>query len=250
MKYFDGTSCVNRLLEFDKPCSTYTDMCVTPMYCDATEGCKCFGYYYFDPSLGTCVDMHTTKVGPCSSHHHCRSDLNLECDFTTSICDCKSGYTWSASQLACKKTYTGTCNANTDCNLDESLICLRSTTSLCNCPDTSVLLKCDCTRTTTVEKYWDLTLSEPKCVDALPYLSECSFDYECKTKIEKTKCLNGKCDCETPGGWKASISQCKKCNTNDVYLGELCYHLSTSTEDLDDTCEDFPDVGLFQTITV
>ncbi|CAF1114690.1 unnamed protein product, partial [Brachionus calyciflorus] len=233
-KYFTGFSCQTRVEEFESCLNnglTFDDKCRSPMYCDSVNGCKCVGYYYFDEVIGNCVDMVATSGGKCEKLHHCRTDLKLECDLTNKKCVCQTGYTWSATQKECKLTYLTNvmCGSNSDCNLSEDLVCLTSLTNSCNCPTLSQLRRCDCVRTTSMETYWDDSLSIPKCVPAKVYSSECTESYECKTKIEKTMCIDEKCDCEQPGGWLAAQNICKKCKTNDIFFGTKCYHFSTGT---------------------
>lgn len=231
-KYFDGSECVPRVGEF-YDCS-FDDMCLSPMFCQATSRkCTCDTYYYFDYLISNCVEQHSYLEGPCSSDHHCRQDRLLFCSLN-GICQCLGDHTWSSSANTCKLTYSkGECTTNSHCNLDEGLVCYRPTMFFeCNCPTGSQNLKCDCPRTSSNEMYWD-SLST-KCIEAKTYEEECFNLYECKHITQKLICdqVDKICACEEPGGWIASRNVCKKCKDGDLFFdfSGLCYHFETENK--------------------
>lgn len=229
--YFDGTNCVDRLEEFSA--CFYDDMCKAPMNCDPVDGCKCSKDYFYSKFNQNCVEKITSEIGWCESDDHCQEDLHLECDLNLKICKCSSSYTWSSSQNSCQMTYSyGKCSSDTECNLSEGLICFSNSYDACDCPAKSAKEYCDCPRNDVKEMYWDSSLDYPQCVLAKVYKEECNKDYECRINIEKTLCINEKCECEEPGGWLASLNICKKCNDNDLFFEPegLCYHFSTTTK--------------------
>ncbi|RNA11843.1 prion-like-(Q N-rich) domain-bearing 25 [Brachionus plicatilis] len=238
-KYFNGVNCIDRVGELIS--CTYDDMCKIPMYCDSNDGCKCLGDYFFSTLYESCIEKISSQIGLCEANHHCRTDLNLECDLSTNMCKCMTSYTWSSSQNSCELTYTkGECDSDSDCNLSEGLVCYDQSYYSCDCPTSSVRDFCDCPRSNAQEMYWDSSLASPQCVVAKAYLEECSNDFECRTNIEKTKCINQVCSCEEPGGWLPASQICKKCNNGDIFFDTegLCYHFSTDQKDGDDVDDD------------
>ncbi|RNA20844.1 prion-like-(Q N-rich) domain-bearing 25 [Brachionus plicatilis] len=232
LQYYDGSQCHDRVGEFST--CAYDDMCLLPMFCSSSN-CTCDIYYFFNATISNCQEQHFPE-GVCSSNHHCREDKLLLCDAGT--CKCPTGHSWSSTSQICKLTYSfGTCSQSSDCNSNEELACATNTN--CNCPNTSTINHCDCYRDLTKEMYWDASTS--KCVDALVFGGSCSDDYQCKTMIELTKCIDEKCDCEQVGGF-ASWNQCKKCEDGDYYYNDKCYFFSIasdtkSREDAKNNCD-------------
>lgn len=206
---------------------------MSPMFCSvSSRKCTCATYHYYDASILNCVEQHSNLQGPCNSDHHCRQDKLLYCNSGT--CRCLADNTWSSTADTCKLTYLkGDCSVNSDCNLEEYLICYRPSYYYeCDCPSESLSSKCDCPRTSSTEMYWDLLTT--KCIEAKTYGNECSNLYECKHITQKLIC-DVTCTCEEPGGWISSRNICKKCKTGDFFLefSELCYHFSTNKERAD-----------------
>ncbi|RMZ98866.1 hypothetical protein BpHYR1_040071, partial [Brachionus plicatilis] len=96
----------------------------------------------------------------------------------------------SSKSSKCKLTYgKSTCLSDSDCNDSEVLICQAHD---CNCPVTSLIGMCDCSRNLTSEQYW----SGSSCESAEPYLSSCVSNFHCKTLSQKTLCSARKmCEC-------------------------------------------------------
>ncbi|CAF0917034.1 unnamed protein product [Brachionus calyciflorus] len=173
------------------------------------------------PEISKIFQMNYLQ-GPCSSDLNCKQ--GLICDPTSQVCVCKLGHTWSNLQAKCKLTYNqGICSNSSDCNLSEDLICANEL-NYCSCPIRSEIGKCDCIRTQGNEKYWDSDLN--KCVSVLSYKASCTSDYMCKNLTELTKCINGVCDCNQPGGWLSTEKKCKQCKSDGIFFDGLCYYFS------------------------
>lgn len=195
-------------------------MCLNPMFCSLTVGCRCQRYTFFQSSTSTCNNQKMNNA-VCSSDHECRQDLGLACK--NNICTCSSSdYSWSAKSLKCKLTYAKfLCSTDLDCNDSENLFCRLS--GECNCPLTSSIRMCDCFRNQTNESYWNQT----SCVPAKTYKSSCSVSYQCKTLSENTICSNrNQCECSDDAlyFWNG-----QKCEPKSTY-NQLC---TTSSQCLD-----------------
>lgn len=239
-QYFDGFKCYDKVGEFLN--CTFDDMCFSPMFCSSFN-CTCGTLHFYNHQISNCEEQRLLAE-ECLSNHHCREDKLLLCEF--GICKCPTGFSWSMDTESCKLSYSfGVCNQLSDCNSNEELICATNTN--CNCPSNSSIGHCDCIRLNGNEKFWNLS----KCVDAFPINASCSEDYECRTLTQFAKCINGKCDCELPGGL-TSLNKCKKCQDGDFYFNDKCYFFSDSFDlrSRDSARDNCPNVRNFKQISL
>jgi hypothetical protein len=181
--------------------------------------CTCGTYNYYNNVTRTCNNQ-TLINATCTSTAHCRSDKGLSC--VNGMCQCSTtGYKWSIERSSCilAKTYTEqTCNYDSDCNVENGLVC--NTGQSCNCPTISTTGMCDCYRNTTKEYYWNGT----SCQQAVAYEVSCSSissSYVCRTLTEGTIC-NGSsgiltCQCPTYMYFNTTSSTCKNQTTYNTY---------------------------------
>ena len=193
-------------------------MCLNPMHCSETDGCRCQAYKYFQNSTSSCIHQKLNNE-ICSLDHECRQDLGLSCK--SNVCACSApNYSWSPTSLKCKLTYAKSiCIEDFDCNESENLICRLL--DECNCPTPSSISMCDCVRNQTNEHYWNGS----KCIEAHTIQSKCSENYHCRTELENTICIDNKCDCidKSLYFWNGQKCQPKKifnesCNANNQCL--------------------------------
>jgi hypothetical protein len=181
--------------------------------------CTCGTYNYYNNVTRTCNNQTLINT-TCTSTAHCISDKGLSC--VNRMCQCSTtGYKWSIERTSCilAKTYTEqTCNYDSDCNVENGLVC--NTGQSCNCPTTSTTGMCDCYRNTTKEYYWNGT----SCQQAVAYGVSCSSissSYVCRTLTEGTIC-NGTsgiltCQCPTYMYFNTTSSTCKNQTTYNTY---------------------------------
>ena len=106
------------------------------------------------------------------ANRSCAKGLGLKCINKTCLCPDKQFYREKCRDLS---TYSEPCQANSECQSTQLLICLAP--------------KCGCDKA----KYW--SSSEKKCVDRKTYNEGCNGD-ECKTQLNLVCDLSAKrCDC-------------------------------------------------------
>ncbi|RNA27012.1 hypothetical protein BpHYR1_047362 [Brachionus plicatilis] len=164
-------------------------MCLEPMFCSLTYGCRCQRYTFFQSTTSSCSNQNLASA-KCTRDNECRQDLALTCQ--SGICACASSdFNWSSKSFKCKLTYAkSACSLDSDCNDSENLICRLS--NECNCPISSTIRMCDCIRNQTSEQYWNGS----SCVQSIAFQSPCSASYQCRTLTESTVCSSGnRCEC-------------------------------------------------------
>lgn len=92
---------------------------------------------------------------------------------------CEDNQIWLYSQKICirkpkNSLYSESCSTDSDCVANLNLIC-NNGISLCNCPLSLNIGKCDCPRTSNNEFYWNGT----HCVQTKLFLDPCIDSYEC-----------------------------------------------------------------------
>jgi hypothetical protein len=160
----------------------------------------------------------------CTVSNQCRIDKGLLCQSGTCLCD-SSKPVWSSILSQCIKKYNygeTNCTADTDCVSGLQLKCVTNTNSTCNCPNTSQMAMCDCSKTYGNEYYWNGT----SCTLALSYGQPCTNDYMCRTLTEGTFC-NGTCTCETNSHFNSS-NYCETCPTDWSFVNDICYYIFNS----------------------
>ena len=219
--YWNNASCIARQGEFGT-CNSNLH-CLQPMTCSTQSQCRCQQFEYFDTIAGMCKPQGLVNA-TCVTTTQCRTDLNLQC--TSGKCQCISLLpVWLASNNTCipyKPYGMTTCSSNSECDTSKLLICNSGTGSSCNCPTTSVLGMCDCSKINGNEMYW----TGSTCTIALSYGSSCLSplsEYLCQTITQVTVCNNTsgsyKCECAYLKYFHLSINKC---------LNQLSYNSSCS----------------------
>lgn len=152
--------------------------------------CTCPNNHYFDNSSFLCVEklLHGFK---CNENIECRSDLSLTCKENVCVCDSLDRI-WSFNSKNCLLTYNkGICVDDSDCNIDQRLICLKETNKNCSRPNPSLKWVCDCNRVKYNEQFWNGI----ECTKSNPFGMNCSENYHCQTMTQNTRCINNICRC-------------------------------------------------------
>lgn len=78
------------------------------------------------------------------------------------------------------------------------------------------------------ETFWNGS----RCEHAKTYGQPCKNDLECQTITQGTRC-DGNCTCLQPGGF-TTRSRCLQCKSGEIYFGDSCYFISTSSSKRDE----------------
>jgi hypothetical protein len=198
------------------------------LYCNSTCSCP-NSDYYFDISLGKCVQMKS-YFKTCSNSFECDSTIGLFCqntigNLTSSCpttsqldhCDCAYGQYFEYLYLKCmpKKGYMRPCTQSCECDdLYKGLQCYSGT---CSCPPNTFYNNSVCT-----------------VARLNSFLSSCNYNSECKSEIGLVCRNTTVCDCLNPSRyyWSIRMSMCVECPDGWIILRtstavSRCYYLST-----------------------
>lgn len=187
MRYFSFNKCLLKLYQTEL--CTSDEMCSYPMTC-VSNSCSCENNEYYDNITLACIPKLIYGF-LCNRNIECRSDLNLICNNGRCACD-STDLTWSYTSNKCLLTYNkGYCSVNSDCNVDNKLMCQSHAVQNCSCPLISQAWVCDCDRTIDNEKYWNGF----DCIEANFFGKNCTENFHCQTLTQNTVCVTNICNC-------------------------------------------------------
>ena len=160
----------------------------------------------------------------------CPSGLNYNTVTGTcvNLINCTSSQYWNGSM--CVLTYNnGTCTNSNQC-LSPMICNFNSNGSICNCPYSYTLNKCDCpTRVSGNEFFF---LNGTTCIPALSYGTPCYGNYSCQYLTQKTYC-NQTCQCAALQYFNTIQSICM----NQLIINQSCILTTDCRTDLSLSCK-------------